>query len=287
MRAGLFVHDGGQDGFSQPPAPTKGAFRYLAPIAERPYAYCYEPTAGTTRSNYSWDVRMLPVADLRNESAALSWQEDGIILVTHGAPLVELGDAEALRADWYERACDLIRDKTGARGAIVFDHTFRKNIRAGESTPECRPPVEQVHVDGVDHIAANFVRRHHPDAAERWLAGRWQIINIWRPLNQRVEDMPLGFCDGRGIRADDLVPTDLLFPEGRRAITYQLNWREDHRWRYFSDMTAGEAVLFKCFDSALDAPVRFVPHSSFRDARCADAEPRKSVELRVLAYFGD
>ena len=286
MNAGLLAQRGVPDGGARSVAPVTGAFRYLAPMDERPYTYCYQPPAGVVRSNYTWDVRTVPVTDLRAE-AALTWENDGLILAEHRAPLLEPGDARALRATWYQPACALVLETTGARGAIVFDHTFRKNIPAAESGPECRPPVEQVHVDGVEHIAVNYVRQHFPATAEHWLAGRWQIINIWRPLNERIEDMPLGFCDGRGVGADDLIATDLLFPDGRTAITYQLNWRAHHRWRYFSNMTANEAVLFKCFDSAVDAPVRFVPHSAFRDARYSGAESRKSVELRVFAYFGD
>lgn len=269
-------------------ASTTATFRYLTPLAERPYVHCYEPPPGVARSNYRWDERALAVEDIRPAATQLSWDTDGLRLVRHAAPPVELGDHAAARALWYGMACDLVRQATGASTAIVFDHTFRKTITASESTADCRPPVMQVHVDGVADIAAGFVRRHYPAEAEGWLAGHWQIINLWRPLLGRVEDMPLAFCDGRNICVEDLVATDLLFPEGRTALTYQLTWRADHRWRYFPDMTATEAVMFKCFDSAETAPVRFVPHCSFADAGCRpDAPPRRSVELRLFVHFGD
>jgi hypothetical protein len=199
-----------------------------------------------------------------------------------------LADHEAIRSQWYPIACALVRRVTGACEAVVFDHTFRKNIAGRDSTPDCRPPVTQVHVDGVDQIAAEFVQQEHPQQADRWLGGRWQVVNVWRPLVERVVDAPLAFCDGRLIRSSDLVPTDLYFPEGRVGLTYQVAFNPLHRWRYISEMTSDEAVLFKCYDTKIDAPVRFVPHSAFHHPDTPhNVEPRQSIEVRIFAYLGD
>jgi hypothetical protein len=50
-------------------------------------------------------------------------------------------------------------------------------------------------------------------------------------------------------------------------------------------MTADEALLLKCYDSATDGRTRFGPHTAFVDPTTpADAAPRESIELRTLVF---
>jgi hypothetical protein len=59
----------------------------------------------------------------------------------------------------------------------------------------------------------------------------------------------------------------------------------DHRWFYFPKMTADEALLLKCYDSATDGRARFAPHTAFVDPTTPeDAPPRESIELRALVF---
>ena len=51
-------------------------------------------------------------------------------------------------------------------------------------------------------------------------------------------------------------------------------------------MTREEALLIKCFDSAVDGRARFVPHAAFMDPTTpAEAPPRESIELRTLVFY--
>ena len=51
-------------------------------------------------------------------------------------------------------------------------------------------------------------------------------------------------------------------------------------------MRRDEALVFKVYDSAADGRARFTPHTSFRDPTAApDAPPRRSIEVRTLAFF--
>jgi hypothetical protein len=50
-------------------------------------------------------------------------------------------------------------------------------------------------------------------------------------------------------------------------------------------MTVDEALLLKCYDSAIDGRSRFAPHTAFADPSTpADAPPRESIELRTLVF---
>ena len=51
-------------------------------------------------------------------------------------------------------------------------------------------------------------------------------------------------------------------------------------------MTKDECLLFKVFDNKEDGP-RFIFHTAFDDPRTPDAAPpRRSIEVRAIAFFG-
>jgi hypothetical protein len=62
------------------------------------------------------------------------------------------------------------------------------------------------------------------------------------------------------------------------------HYRPHHRWWYFSNMTRDEAIMLKFYDSDHTTTWR-APHTAFRDTSFPDARIRKSIEMRILAYF--
>jgi hypothetical protein len=116
------------------------------------------------------------------------------------------------------------------------------------------------------------------------LKGRVQVINLWRPIRGPVRDTPLALCDATSVAAGDLVASDLIYPN-RSGETYSVKFNQQHRWFYFPEMTADEALLLKCYDSAGDGRSRFAPHTAFVDPTTpASAPPRESIELRTLVF---
>jgi hypothetical protein len=73
--------------------------------------------------------------------------------------------------------------------------------------------VQQVHVDQTPDAAAARVRRHLPDEADELLKGRYQIINVWRPISHPASDFPLAVIDWRTTSPEDFVRVDLLYPD--------------------------------------------------------------------------
>jgi hypothetical protein len=128
------------------------------------------------------------------------------------------------------------------------------------------------------------VREHLPEEADELLKGRVQVINLWRPIRGPVRDAPLAMCDGQTVAPGDLVASDLIYPS-RKGETYSVKYNPNHRWFYVPEMTADEALLLKCYDSATDGRTRFGPHTAFVDPTTpADAPLRESIELRTLVF---
>jgi hypothetical protein len=148
-----------------------------------------------------------------------------------------------------------------------------------------RQPVPRVHVDHTVRSGPQRVRDLLPEAvAEDLLYGRVQIINLWRPIVGPLRDFPLAVADARSVDAADLVPADLVYPH-RVGETYAVRYNPAHRWFYVPEMRTDEALLLKCYDSAIDGRARFAPHTAFRDPSAgANVRPRESIEVRALVF---
>jgi hypothetical protein len=169
---------------------------------------------------------------------------------------------------------------------FIFDHTVRRRVEGAADIRGAGPrqPATRVHVDQTDASGANRVREHLPAEADELLKGRVQVVNLWRPIRGPVRDAPLALCDATSVAADDLIASDLIYPN-RSGETYSVKFNPDHRWFYFPEMAADEALLLKCYDSATDGRARFAPHTAFIDSTTPrDAPPRESIELRTLVF---
>ena len=119
-------------------------------------------------------------------------------------------DDATIRKGYYAEVKALLREKLpGIKKIVIFDHTIR---RRDKDSP--RQPVQLVHVDQTPNAAAVRVHRHLPaDEAEELLKGRYQIINVWRPIGHPASDFPLAVVDWRTTSPKDLIKIDLLYPK--------------------------------------------------------------------------
>ena len=181
---------------------------------------------------------------------------------------------------------------TGASEIFIFDHTIRRQSNdkrtVDPNAPAQNPlrgPVQRVHIDQSYNAGPDRVRHHRPADAERLLKGRYQIINVWRPIKTIRKD-PLGVADANSVPDDDLLPVELIYPD-RVGETYTVRPSDKHRWHYLRAQTPGEVMLIKCFDSKTDGRARRVPHSAFADQSTEGEAPRESIEVRSLVFHPD
>jgi hypothetical protein len=195
-------------------------------------------------------------------------------------------DEAQIKRIYYPAAEAFLRATLKADRVFLFDHTVRRRVQGASDIRGAGPrqPATRVHVDQTATSGANRVREHLPDEAEELLKGRVQVINLWRPIRGPVRDAPLAMADGTTVAPEDLVASDLIYPN-RRGETYSVKYNPNHRWFYFPEMTPDEAILLKCYDSATDGRTRFGPHTAFVDPTTrAGTPPRESIELRALVF---
>jgi hypothetical protein len=258
---------------------------YLAAPLDRPRTYTFEPPSGEPRSNIVPDTRSMPIRDVRPLSETVSLDREGFALVRQKSSVKDFYDEDEIKKVYYPEAERLIKAATGADRVLVFDHTVRKRVNGvADRDGGLRQPVARVHVDHTEKSGPQRVRDLIPDEAEELLKGRVQIINLWRPIRGPLLDSPLAVCDARTVRPDELIASDLVYPN-RVGETYSVRYDPEHQWFYVPRMTVDEVLLLKCFDSATDGRARFAPHTAFADPTTPrDAPPRESIELRTLVF---
>ena len=263
-----------------------GELNYLAPTDGKPRTYAFDPPAGEPKSTALPEPHQVPVFDCRSVSNSFSLDREGFALVRHPTSVRDFHDDKEIRQVYYPAAEAFIRATLRADRVVVFDHTVRRRVEGAADIRGAGPrqPATRVHVDQTDASGANRVREHLPAEADELLKGRVQVINLWRPIRGPLRDTPLALCDAASVAANDLVASDLIYPN-RNGETYSVKFNPDHRWFYFPEMTADEALLLKCYDSATDGRARFAPHTAFVDPTTpVDVPPRESIELRTLVF---
>jgi hypothetical protein len=260
-----------------------------------------------------------PVYSIRDNAADVNdTDRSGFAVYNEPAKEKEFMDDRAVREGYYAEVKELLKKKLGAKRVEIFDHTIRRRTK---DSP--RQPVQQVHVDQTPGAAAVRVRRHLPaDEAEELLKGRYQIVNVWRPISHPASDFPLAVIDWRSTTPSDFIPVDLMYPlrpdsaldddddRGKEKLPdpslyfstegYEVRGEilgvapnENHKFYYVKDMTPDEVMLLKCYDSCGDGEpngkqglaVR-TPHTAFVDPQTPkDAPGRQSIEVRCLVFY--
>lgn len=264
---------------------VESTLNYLAPMAERPFYYIgRKPPEGEPWRNTKGDRRIVPIRDARSIEATLD--DQGFAMVSHRTELSDPYDAEEVRRVYYPEMERLVAEHLGAPRVLAFDHNVRHQALAEQGEAGAQAPVRFVHNDYTLGSGPQRVRDLiEPEAeAERLVAGRFAVINVWKPLAGPVEQAPLAFCSAASMQPEDFVPTNLIYRD-RVGEVYSVTFRDAHEWFYYPAMRADEAMLLKCYDSSPEV-ARFTAHTAIDDPTSPEgAAPRESIEVRTLAFF--
>jgi hypothetical protein len=215
----------------------------------------------------------------------LSLDGNGFVLVRHPTAMRDFFDAAELKRVYYPEMERLVREASGAKRALMFDHTLRSGDEGEREARLIREPVLNAHNDYTEWSGPQRLRDVLPDEAEGLMKKRFAIIQVWRAINQPIRANPLALADARSVAPAALLVSERRDPD-RVGQTYRLKYSPAHRWLYFPELARDEAIVFKVFDSATDGRARFTPHTAFVDpATPAGAPPRQSIEARLLAFF--
>jgi len=267
--------------------------------------------------NYQLQAVEKTVQDIAGREKEFGVDVSGFQVIESPAQEKDFDDDARITTKYYAEVEELLRTHLkGVKKVVIFDHTIRKRVDNA-----ARKPVRAVHVDQTQKAAEARVRRHVTgDDTEELIRGRFQIINVWRPIGHEAADFPLAVADFRSTKKEDFVEVDLLYPKraegednddrGKERLPTEINNgtsegyevkgetfgvvdSAEHRWYYERNMRPDQVMLLKCFDSRGEGVeggwkgiARCTPHTAFEDPLTpTDAKPRQSIEVRTLVFY--
>lgn len=258
---------------------------FLLPTRERPVYYNYDPPPGVPARTGERKMERVALRDGRTAENRFSLDHEGFLLDRHPTAVRNFYDEAEVKSVYYPETERLMQRLTGARRVVAFDHIVRNAARGRERGSGVKLPASRMHNDYTVGSAPQRVRDFFGEEAEALLARRYAIINLWRPIKGPVLESPLALCDAESLAEEDLVATDLKYPD-RTGEIYSVTYNPAQRWFYFPQMAADEVMLIRCFDSAKEGAARFSAHGAFSDPNTpSDAPPRESIEVRTFVFF--
>jgi hypothetical protein len=268
-------------------AKVRATINYTVDNGVAPDYYFYEPDPGVKLNPPGTDTQEVDIHDAWPIADRLSLDREGFELHEFGASFADFDDDDKVKQTFYRQVIDYVKQHTGAKRVVVFDHTLRRRLPPDlkQQTEVQRPAVMLVHSDYTPVSGPQRVRDILPDEADDLLSRRVAFFNVWKPLYNRVEELPLAMCDTRTQDDADLLRMELKYRE-RTGEIYVLRHSPKHHWYYFPKMEAHHALLLKTYDSECDGRARFMGHTAFEDPDSPpDAQPRESIEVRTMAFF--
>lgn len=266
----------------------KVALKYLIDDENLAVYIASEGGGDTTTHEGNYAIHPMAVHNGRARPGGFSLDREGFILAHHASAVGDFyNDIEIARV--YEaEAKALVQSVTGANRVEIFDHTRRAASLDVQKQRMIREPASIVHNDYTARSGPNRLRDYFsddPDQADALLCRRFAIVNVWRSIAGTVLNAPLAMCDASSVAPADLISVERQAKDRIGEIQLARH-NPAHRWYYFPDMAADEALLFKTYDSETDGRARFTIHTSFEDPNAAaDAPARESIETRCFVFY--
>jgi hypothetical protein len=269
-------------GDSVPRGPVTSEISFFQDPADgaKPFNYVNTPPEGQPQRNFGVHTQDVHINDLRGNESSFSLNESGFVVLPSIPSSLSYDDWEnddTVKQKYYPEVEKLLLDNVpGANRIFLFDHTIRR------TRPDAnRAPVTRAHIDQTTKSAAQRVSNHMGEDAEKLLAGRYRIINVWRPLKGPIKAFPLAMADSKSVTNHDLVPVEHRYPN-MTGETAGVRHADGQQWWYLSGMNTDERILLQCFDS--QGGKARVAHTAFVDPRSPEGEGRESIEVRALVF---
>lgn len=266
---------------------------YLAERAERPIYYASSAGRNATHEiDQNMSMVTVEVSNAREREDSDSRDEfglhpSGFELLDFPSKVSSFLDQQQLESIYQAEIETFLKSVTGCYRVHIFDHTVRASDPELREVKNIREPASLVHNDYTSNSGFVCLRENLGEEAEALAQRRFQIVNIWRPLVDPVEDYPLALCDRRSIDREDLVDAERRAPNHTGEIQLAVH-SSAQRWSYYPEMRPPEVLFFKTFDSQDGGSNPCSIHSAIKLPDAApDAKPRESVETRAFLFYHD
>ena len=182
---------------------------------------------------------------------------------------------------------------------IIYNHIVRNETWSwrAENVKHYSGPAHRCHIDVSTVFARELVKNqlklhNKEDMTSEVLAGKWQLLNVWRPL-KTVQKTPLVVADPATVPYSDQYVFSydrVYFKDGEemkmRVESPYTRASKDgsHQFYYMYAQRPDEVLIFKTAESD-ETAVGAVPHTSFREPGTEHFPTRESLEMRLLVVY--
>ncbi|KAG6263411.1 hypothetical protein E4U47_007383 [Claviceps purpurea] len=235
------------------------------------------------RPHKAWEFL---IADISGDEDKYTLDCHGFQYCRHQSREMVFENDDQIQTEYYHECALLVKSVTSARAVSVFNHKVRRGPtqwhHLGLHNLANRGPVTRTHVDQSYDGAERRLRWEFPAEADELAQRRYQIINVWRPINPVFKD-PITVADARSVPDSDLVGAELV-EDDFVGESWVVRHNPDHRWFFKHRMTPKDVLLIKCFDSNKSVARRSL-HSAFEDPAYKAYDSRQSIEVRCLVFY--
>jgi len=254
----------------------------------KPFVFLYDPKNGFPVTNIENELHSVQIRDMRKFKT--SYEQCGFQLGTMASTLAyeDYQKEELIKTIHIPEVESYLKTLFGASTVHVINYSQRKRhadfpVATGKSY-EFPQPATRVHMDVSLATCKATVHRVLGSSARNILAGRWQYVNIWHPIQGPLQDWPLAICDASTLDfAADTMTADLV---GTDAVDEEVEVHHNphHQWYYLSGQLPSELLVFKCLDPEFENGGSFgTPHTSFQlEPTSSITKPRESIEMRAI-----
>src|SRR5215467_2244403 len=98
---------------------------FLAPMAEKPVAYNYQPPSGVPVRTGKSEEHQVTIRDARPLIDQLSLDREGFVLLRHQSAVRNFYDEDEIKRVYYPECERVMKEATGAAHVVAFDHIVR------------------------------------------------------------------------------------------------------------------------------------------------------------------
>src|SRR5277367_3458025 len=158
---------------------VQATLSYLADRNERPVTYMYEPSAGAPMRSGKTVKEPMTILNGRPVADQLTLDGQGFELVHHESHVRDFYDEAEVKGAYYPEVERLVKEATGAKRVVAFDHNVRNGLKVPERKAGIREPVRFAHNDYTLTSGPQRVRDLLGDEAQELLKHRFAVINVW------------------------------------------------------------------------------------------------------------
>lgn len=223
------------------------------------------------------------VRDARQTPDAIQLEVNGFELFKFASPVTDFTDSGLITNTYYPAVAEFVKETTNASEIFISNHLIRTEDKSDFNKAYARFVHCDYDVDSARSFSLKHLQNRKIDVAG-YESAEFAWYNSWQPFDHPVQENPLAMLDATTIQRGDIGK----YVYGGRGTSLESSiplHRAEHQFYYYENMTQDEVLLIKQLDTR-PGHARVSPHTSFIDPNSpADALPRRSIEVRMLAVF--